>query len=178
MRKPILPHDAFVFVGDGRKALVLRNAGDEKFANFVVEQAIEDENPATHDQGSDRPGRNFAAAHSVRRSAVESTDWHVLEEHRFAERASKALAAYARPQGARAGDRRAAANAGRPANGARPRREGESSARDQQGPHPHAGLGDREACRGRARARLIFAGRNAQGPRRIDLGQAAAVTVA
>ncbi len=91
MRKPILPHDAFVFVGDGRKALVLRNAGDEKFANFVVEQAIEDENPATHDQGSDRPGRNFAAAHSVRRSAVESTDWHVLEEHRFAERASKAL---------------------------------------------------------------------------------------
>ena len=91
MRKPILPHDAFVFVGDGRKALVLRNAGDEKFANFVVEQAIEDENPATHDQGSDRPGRNFAAAHSVRRSAVESTDLHVLEEHRFAERASKAL---------------------------------------------------------------------------------------
>ena len=91
MTKLAIPHDAFVFVGDGRRALVLRNAGDEKFANFVVEQTIEDENPATHDQGSDRPGRSFAAAHSVRRSAMESTDWHVLEEHRFAERASKAL---------------------------------------------------------------------------------------
>jgi protein required for attachment to host cells len=91
MRKPIIPHDAFVFVGDGRKALVLRNAGDEKFANFVTEQAFLDDNPATHDQGADRPGRSFAAAASVRRSAIEPTDWHDLEEHRFVERVSKAL---------------------------------------------------------------------------------------
>lgn len=26
-----IPHNAFVFVGDGRKALFLRNEGDEKF---------------------------------------------------------------------------------------------------------------------------------------------------
>jgi protein required for attachment to host cells len=26
-----LPHDALVFIGDGRKALFLRNAGDENF---------------------------------------------------------------------------------------------------------------------------------------------------
>ena len=32
-----IPHDAIVFVGDGRKALFLRNAGDDKFANFVTE---------------------------------------------------------------------------------------------------------------------------------------------
>ncbi len=31
MNKLALPHDAFVLVGDGRKALFLRNAGDEKF---------------------------------------------------------------------------------------------------------------------------------------------------
>ena len=91
MRKPILPHDAFVFVGDGRKALLLRNAGDEKFANFATEQAFIDDNPATRDQGADRPGRAFASAHSVRRSAVEPTDWHDIEEHRFAERVAKAL---------------------------------------------------------------------------------------
>ena len=91
MRKPILPHDAFVFVGDGRKALFLRNDGDEKFAHFVTERTFVDDNPPTHDQGSDRPGRAFAAAGSERRSAVEPTDWHDIEEHRFAERVSEAL---------------------------------------------------------------------------------------
>ena len=96
MRKPLIPHDAFVFVGDGRKALILRNAGDEKFANFVVEQSYLDVNPATRDQGADRPGRAFAAAGSSRRSAVEPTDWHDIEEHRFADRVAKALAAVVR----------------------------------------------------------------------------------
>ena len=84
-RKINIPHDAIVFVGDGRKALFLRNAGDEKFPNLRTEQVFVDENPPTHDQGSDRPGRLFASATArERRSAVEPTDWHELEEHRFA----------------------------------------------------------------------------------------------
>jgi protein required for attachment to host cells len=29
-----IPHDTIVFVGDGRKALFLRNAGDEKFPDL------------------------------------------------------------------------------------------------------------------------------------------------
>lgn len=95
MRNPILPHDAIVLVGDGRKALFLRNDGDEKFANLVIEGAFVDDNPSTHDQGSDRPGRSFASA-GVRRSAMEPTDWHDIEEHQFAERVSKALEALAR----------------------------------------------------------------------------------
>ena len=83
--KMSIPHDAIVFVGDGRKALFLRNAGDEKFPNLKTEQVFVDQNPATHDQGSDRPGRLFAGASArERRSAVEPTDWHQLEEHRFA----------------------------------------------------------------------------------------------
>ncbi len=91
MRRPIIPHDALVFVGDGRKALFIRNAGDEKFAHFVIEQTFVDDNPPTHDQGTDRPGRGFASAASVRRSAMETTDWHDIEEHRFAERVAKTL---------------------------------------------------------------------------------------
>ena len=91
MQRPIIPHGAFVFVGDGRKALFLRNAGDEKFANFVTERVVVDENPPTHDQGTDRPGRGFASANTTRRSAMEATDWHEIEEHRFAERVSDAL---------------------------------------------------------------------------------------
>ena len=36
MAKLNIPHDAFVFVGDGRKALFLRNEGDEKFLNLTA----------------------------------------------------------------------------------------------------------------------------------------------
>jgi len=91
MRKTLIPHDAFVFVGDGRKALFLRNEGDEKFANFVTERVFVDDNPPTHDQGTDRPGRAFASAGASNRSAVETTDWHDIEEHRFAKRVAEAL---------------------------------------------------------------------------------------
>ncbi len=90
--KMSIPHDAIVFVGDGRKALFLRNAGDEKFLNLKTEQVFVGQNPATHEQGSDRPGRLFAgAAARDKRSSVEPTDWHELEEHRFARRVADAL---------------------------------------------------------------------------------------
>jgi protein required for attachment to host cells len=86
-----LPHDALVFIGDGRKALFLRNAGDEKFADLRIERVFAEENPPTHEQGSDRPGRGVESAGTHRRSSIEQTDWHHLEEHRFAERVAKAL---------------------------------------------------------------------------------------
>jgi protein required for attachment to host cells len=92
MSKAVVPHNAFIFVGDGRKALFLRNEGDEKFANFVTEQVIvEESNPATHEQGADKPGRGFAHAGGERRVAFETTDWHELEEHRFTQRVTEAL---------------------------------------------------------------------------------------
>jgi protein required for attachment to host cells len=86
-----IPHDAFVFVGDGRKALFLRNHGDKKFTNLRTEQVFEDENPPTREQGSDRPGRVGEAALTARRSAVEPTDWHDIEEHRFARKVAAAM---------------------------------------------------------------------------------------
>ncbi len=90
MAKINLPHDAFVFVGDGRKALFLRNEGDEKFPNLKTERVLVDQNPPTREQGSDQPGRTFASVGS-RRSAVEEADWHVLEEQRFAHEVAAAL---------------------------------------------------------------------------------------
>ena len=90
MAKINLPHDAFVFVGDGRKALFLRNEGDEKFLNLKTERVLVDQNPPTREQGSDQPGRAFASVGS-RRSAVEEADWHVLEEQRFAHEVAAAL---------------------------------------------------------------------------------------
>jgi protein required for attachment to host cells len=91
MDKLRIPHEAFVFVGDGRKALFLRNVGDEKFINLKAERVFIDENPPTHDQGTDRPGRAFMRAGTNLRSGVEDTDWHDLEEHRFARRVAAAM---------------------------------------------------------------------------------------
>jgi protein required for attachment to host cells len=91
MSKIGIPHDAFVFVGDGRKALFLRNEGDEKFPNLKTERVFHDDNPPTREQGTDVPGRAFAGAHSSRRSAMEQADWHEIEEHRFAREVAAAL---------------------------------------------------------------------------------------
>jgi protein required for attachment to host cells len=99
MRKLNIPHDALVFVGDGRKALFLRNAGDEKFINLTTERVFVDDNPPTHDQGSDRPGRK--GAHTNQRSGVENTDWHALEEQRFAQRVAAALETLVRERNAK-----------------------------------------------------------------------------
>ncbi len=90
MTKLSLPHDAFVFVGDGRKALFLRNEGDEKFPNLKVERVLTHVNPPTHEQGADKPGRTFSSM-GGRRGGVRQTDWHDLEEHKFAREVAGAL---------------------------------------------------------------------------------------
>ena len=84
MGKLKIPHNAFVLVGDGRKALFLRNEGDAKYPNLKTERVFEDVNPPTQEQGSERPGRLSKAFGSNRRCAVESVDWHGIEEQRFA----------------------------------------------------------------------------------------------
>jgi len=90
MDKLSIPHGAVVFVGDGRKALFLRNDGDEKFPSLKTERVFAEDNPLTHDQGADRPGRSVESAGTQRR-AVEQTDWHRLEEDRFVGRVAAAL---------------------------------------------------------------------------------------
>ncbi|HML08349.1 MAG TPA: host attachment family protein [Xanthobacteraceae bacterium] len=86
-----IPHNALVFVGDGQKALFLRNAGDEKFPNLTTERVFTEQDPPTHEQGTDRPGRAFFHAATTRRSSIEPTDWHELEKERFAKRVASAL---------------------------------------------------------------------------------------
>ena len=90
-----IPHDAFVFVGDGRKALFLRNEGDEKYPNLKTENVFKDVNPPSHEQGSDQPGR-VSKAYSSQRSAVEAADWHDIEEHRFARQVAAKMEQIAR----------------------------------------------------------------------------------
>lgn len=79
-----IAHDTWILVGDGRKALMLRNDGTpQKPSLQVVEVLNDDENPPTSEQGADRPGRVMQSK-TNRRSAVEQTDWHDIAEERFA----------------------------------------------------------------------------------------------
>ena len=85
-----IPHNAYVFVGDGRKALVLRNEGDALNLDLKTERVFADQNPPTHDQGADRPGRAYSSV-GFGRSSVTQTDWHALEEHKFTREVAAAL---------------------------------------------------------------------------------------
>ena len=72
----------WVVVCDGTKALVLENAGDEKFLNLKTREVYQQEDPRTHEQGTDAPGRSINSV-DARRSAMEQTDWHQQAEERF-----------------------------------------------------------------------------------------------
>lgn len=91
-REPELrvPHNALVLVGDGQKALFLRNKGNPRHVSLVVEQILERDNPPTRQQGSDRPGR-AAASVGIARSAMDESDWHHIAKERFAAELSEAL---------------------------------------------------------------------------------------
>lgn len=89
-----LPHDGWIVVADGEKALFLFNEGDEVYPNLKVFKELEHENPPSHDQGSDKPGRLSDASRN-HRSAVENTDWHRVEKERFASEISGTLYKYA-----------------------------------------------------------------------------------
>lgn len=79
----------WVVVCDGAKALILENAGDTKFPNLKTREVLEHKAAATHELGTDKPGRSHSAV-GPGRSAVGQTDWHTQEEETFlAELAAK-----------------------------------------------------------------------------------------
>ncbi len=74
--------DDWVVVCDGRKWLILQNKGDAELVNLVIREERTGENPPTHEQGSDRPGRSHSPVGEAR-SAVGQTDWHDRAERDF-----------------------------------------------------------------------------------------------
>ena len=87
---PTISHNALVLIGDGQKALFLRNKGTARQVKLEVEQVLEQENPATREQGTDRPGRAISSVGTAR-SAVEEVDWHHIAKERFAAEIAEAL---------------------------------------------------------------------------------------
>jgi len=91
MTKIDLPHNAWILVGDGRKAIVLRNEGDAIFPNLKTADALTTGRiPPTAEMGTDRPGRAFQSADG-RRSGMDQTDWHDMAEQSFAGDVARAL---------------------------------------------------------------------------------------
>jgi protein required for attachment to host cells len=80
----------WVIVCDGKKGLVLENAGDEKFLNLKTKEVFDHPDQKTSELGTDAPGRSFSSV-GHGRSSVEQTDWHDQEEERFLHTLAKHL---------------------------------------------------------------------------------------
>ena len=85
-----VPHNSSVVVADGAKMLFFRNEGDAEFPKLEVERKREQEDRADRDWKTDEPGRAFSSVGSGR-SAYEETDFHQLEEDRFAAETAELL---------------------------------------------------------------------------------------
>ena len=85
-----VPHNSCVLVADGKKLLFFRNEGDALSPKLEVERKQEQANPATRDQQTDGPGRAFESW-GVGSHAYSETDFHQLEEDRFAAEAAEML---------------------------------------------------------------------------------------
>jgi len=85
-----IPNEALILVGDGEKALFLRNKGSREDIRLKVENILWHDNPASHEQGTDEPGRAFASVGTAR-SAMDETDWHQLGEERFVTEVARRL---------------------------------------------------------------------------------------
>jgi protein required for attachment to host cells len=90
-----VPHNTFVVVADGRKMLFLRNEGDAEHLNLTVEKKALHPNPSNTDQKTDTAGRasstrgggQFASSGGT----MTETDFHQLEEDRFAAQTAELL---------------------------------------------------------------------------------------
>ena len=78
-----IPHDAWVVVADGEKALFLRNQGDDEHIFLDVFREEEIDNPPNREQAANRRGRQGDST-GARRHAYEDTDWKQLGKDRFA----------------------------------------------------------------------------------------------
>lgn len=112
-----IPHNTLVLVADGRKMLLLRNEGDAEHLNLQVERKEIHESPKDRDQKSDAAGRASStqsgpgappiaqggsmhaqgqgAQFAPSRGSMEETDYHQLEEDRFAAEVAEMLKARA-----------------------------------------------------------------------------------
>lgn len=83
----LIEPDTLVLVADGRKVLLLRNTGTATDPDLVVDHGEELSNPPDRDQKSDAAGQRPSGIGPGQSSAGE-TDYHQMEEERFASHAA------------------------------------------------------------------------------------------
>ncbi|MGX5711424.1 host attachment family protein [Sphingopyxis terrae subsp. ummariensis] len=91
-----IPHDTLVLVADGRKALFLRNRGDEQQIDLRTASHREREDRKDSDIKTDAAGRSGRApATGAFQDTMAETDFHQQEEDRFARDLSEKVNAMA-----------------------------------------------------------------------------------
>jgi len=85
-----LPNQALVLVADGKKMLFLRNHGDEELIDLRTEAHDERQDRKDRDIKSDAPG-TVQQSSGYGRSTYEETDFHQLDEDRWAKDAADEL---------------------------------------------------------------------------------------
>lgn len=85
-----LPHKSVVLVADGRKMLFFENQGDAERPNLTVLHHETHPNPKDADQKRDAQGQRPSSATPGQDSTGE-TDFHQLEEDRFAAETAELL---------------------------------------------------------------------------------------
>jgi len=95
-----LDHGTWVVVADGEKYLLLHNKGDRDFLHLEVIDQENSPNAPARELSTDRPGRQHDAKRDLGgsgnvaawgTSAMEETDWHRVEEARFAKHVAEKL---------------------------------------------------------------------------------------
>ena len=84
-----LPNHTLVLVTDGRKMLFFRNHGDENQIDLRTEAHDEREDAPDREMKTDAPGAIGQSAGYSGRVAYEETDFHQLEEDRWAHSAAE-----------------------------------------------------------------------------------------
>ena len=84
-----LANNALVLVTDGRKTLFFRNTGDENQIDLRTEAHDEREDLKDSEMKTDAPGAIGQSAGHSGRVAYEETDFHQLEEDRWAHSAAE-----------------------------------------------------------------------------------------
>ena len=85
-----IPTNALVLVADGRKMLFFRNEGQGDHVQLVTEAHDEREDQADHELKSDSPGPGSQRG-GYGRAAMDETDYHQLDEDRYAADAADQL---------------------------------------------------------------------------------------
>ena len=86
----LIPHGTLVMIVDGANMQVFRNSGSDSVPKLMPLGESATKTARTSALGTDRPGRAFQSG-SPARSSYETTDYHQVEEDRFAEEAAERL---------------------------------------------------------------------------------------